>query len=446
MLPEGPVWREVTMYKITVLGTGYVGLTTGVGLANFGSKVMCLDIAEDKIAKLNQGIMPIFEPGMEEVMKENVRQNRLSFSTDIENGIKWADILFIGVGTPQGPDGKADLTALHNAVEMIGKNINGYKIIVTKSTVPVGTNEKIKELISSVDTGNHEFDVVSNPEFLREGKAMYDFLHPDRVVIGTDNPRPIEAIRKIYRPLYLNEVPFIFTDFRTAELIKYSSNCFLAMKVTFINEIARLCDVAGADVKQVAVALGKDGRISSKFLNPGPGFGGSCFPKDTEALAAYARESGMPLPLVETTIESNLKQKLHMVDKIKKRFGNLSGLKLGILGLAFKAETDDMRDSSAIVIINELLKEGAVVNAYDPQAMENSKNIWGDTINYGADEYDTVAGADGMVILTEWNQFRALNLDKIKSRMDGNLFFDFRNIYNRNEVEAHGLVYEGIGV
>ncbi len=324
------------MYKIAVLGTGYVGLTTGIGLANFGSEVLCLDIAEDKIVKLNQGIMPIYEPGMEEIMKENVRQNRLSFSTDLENGIKWADILFIGVGTPQGPEGKADLTALCSAVEMIGKNINRYKIIVTKSTVPVGTNEKIKEVISSVDSGNHEFDVVSNPEFLREGKAMYDFLHPDRVVIGTDNPRPIEAIRKIYRPLYLNEVPFIFTDFRTAELIKYCSNCFLAMKVTFINEMARLCDVLNADVQQVAYALGKDGRISSKFLHPGPGFGGSCFPKDTEALAAFARESGMPLPLIETTIESNLKQKIHMVDKIKKRFGNLSGVKLGYWGWHLK--------------------------------------------------------------------------------------------------------------
>lgn len=433
------------MYKIAVLGTGYVGLTTGIGLANFGSNVLCLDIEEDKIAGLQEGIMPIYEPGMDTVLKENIKADRLNFSTDIENGIKWADIIFIAVGTPQGEDGRADLKALFNAAETIGKNINGYKIIVTKSTVPVGTNEKIKKVILSADTANHEFDVVSNPEFLREGKAMYDFLHPDRVVVGTDNPRPVEAMRKIYRPLYLNEVPFIFTDLRTAELIKYASNCFLATKVAFINEIARLCDVLGADVQVVAHAMGKDGRIGGKFLHPGPGYGGSCFPKDTEALAAIARDAEMPLKLVEATIETNHKQKLYMVEKIKKRFGSLDNLKLGILGLAFKAETDDMREASSTIIINELLKAGVTVTAYDPQAMENAQKIWGDRIAYGIDEYDTVTGVDGMIILTEWNRFRNLDLVKIASLMTGKLFFDFRNIYQRNEVESHGLTYEGIG-
>lgn len=433
------------MYKIAVLGTGYVGLTTGIGLANFGSNVLCLDIDQEKISKLNEGIMPIFEPGMESVLKENVRHGRLNFSADIEEGIKWSDIIFIAVGTPQGGDGKADLTALFSAAETIGKNINGYKIIVTKSTVPIGTNEKVKKVIASCNTADYEFDVVSNPEFLREGKALYDFLHPDRVVVGTDNSRPIEAIHKIYRPLYLNEVPFVLTDYRTAELIKYSSNCFLAMKVAFINEIARLCDVVGADIQVAAKAVGMDGRIGGKFLHPSPGYGGSCFPKDTQALAVFAHEAGAPLSLVETTIETNFRQKLYMVDKIKKHFDSLAGAKLGVLGLAFKSETDDMRESASIVIIEELLKQGAEVKAYDPQAMGNARKIWGDRIKYGSDEYEAITGVDGMIILTEWNQFRNLDMEKIARLMKGKLFFDFRNIYKRHEVEAQDFVYEGIG-
>jgi UDPglucose 6-dehydrogenase len=433
------------LYKIAVLGTGYVGLTTGIGLANFGSNVLCLDIEKEKVAKLKEGIMPIYEPGMEVLLRENKKSGRLNFSTDIGEGIKWADIIFIAVGTPQGEDGRADLTAVFNAAELIGKDINGYKIIVTKSTVPIGTNEKIKKIISSADTGDHEFDVVSNPEFLREGKAMYDFQHPDRVVIGTDNQRPVEAMRKIYRPLYLNEVPFVLTDFRTAELIKYSSNCFLAMKVAFINEIARLCDVVGADVQVAAKAIGMDGRIGSKFLHPSPGYGGSCFPKDTEALAAFSRDADMPLMLVETTIESNKKQKQYMVEKISKSLGKLDGARLGILGLAFKSETDDMREASSIVIINKLLEEGAEVKAFDPQAMDNAMKIWGDRITYGTDEYDLVEHTDAVVILTEWNQFRNLDLEKIANLMRGKLFFDFRNIYKPEEVETWGLKYIGMG-
>lgn len=433
------------MYKIAVLGTGYVGLTTGIGLANFGSNVICLDIREEVIAKLNQGIMPIYEPGMDTVLKENVEHGRLNFSTDLSAGIKWADIIFLAVGTPQGMDGKADLTALYSAVETIGKNINGYKIIVTKSTVPVGTNEKIKEIIASSDAGCHEFDVVSNPEFLREGKAMYDFLHPDRVVIGTDNSRPNEAIRNIYRPLYLNEVPFIFTDFRTAELIKYSSNCFLAMKVAFINEMSRLCDTVGANIQTLAHAVGKDGRIGGKFLHPSPGYGGSCFPKDTEALAAFAREAGMPLHIIESTIESNKKQKLYMVDKIRKELGSLCGLKLGILGLAFKSETDDMREASSIVIINELLREGAAVNVFDPQAMGNSKEIWGTRVSYCKDEYETAAGSDAVVILTEWNQFRNLDLTRIMALLKEPYFFDLRNIYEPDMMKSMGFNYFSVG-
>ena len=433
------------MYKITVIGTGYVGLTTGIGLANFGSNVMCVDIQEEKIGKLNNGVLPIYEPGMDALLKDNIKYDRLQFSTDIKSGIEWADIIFIAVGTPYGDGGKADLSAVYDVARTIGRNINGYKIVVAKSTVPVGTNEEIKRIISVTDEKNHEFDVVSNPEFLREGKAIYDFLHPDRVVLGTDNPRPIEAMRRIYRPLYLNEVPFIFTDLKTAELIKYSANCFLAMKITYINEIARLCDYIGADIKVVAHAVGKDGRIGGKFLHPGPGFGGSCFPKDTEALAAYAREQGMSLSLIETVIQSNYHQKLYVMEKIKNCFGSLNGVKLGILGLAFKSETDDMRDAPAIVIINELLKEQAQIKVYDPQAMDNARNIWGDQLTYGIDEYDTITDVDGLVILTEWNQFRNLNLERIASLMAQKIFLDLRNIYKREEVEIWGFRYLGIG-
>lgn len=433
------------MYKISIIGTGYVGLTTGIGLANFGSNVLCLDIEKKKIDGLNQGVLPIYEPGMEELLKENTRAGRLNFSTDIAEGIRWADIIFIAVGTPQGVNGEADLKAINTVAKTIGANLNGYKVIVTKSTVPVGTNEEIRDIIAKNCPDSYEFDIVSNPEFLREGRAVYDFLHPDRVVIGTDNSRPIEAMRKIYRPLYLNEVPFIFTDLKTAELIKYSSNCFLAMKVAFINEIARLCDMVGADVQVLAQAVGRDGRIGSKFLHPSPGYGGSCFPKDTEALAAFGKKAGMPLTIIESTIESNKKHKLYIFEKIKKYFGNLTGTKIGILGLAFKSETDDMRESAAIVIINELLKNGAVIKAFDPQAMENARSIWGDVISYCKDEYETVRDVDGLVILTEWNQFRNLNLSKIKEAMKGEVFFDFRNIYKRNEVEDQGLIYIGLG-
>ena len=437
--------REL-MYKISIIGTGYVGLTTGIGLANFGSNVLCLDVESSKIEKLNQGILPIYEPGMEELLRENIKCGRLKFSTNVEDGIKWADIIFIAVGTPQGENGEANLDAVYTVAKNIGEHMNGYKIIVTKSTVPVGTNEEIKKIIAVNCQDSYEFDIVSNPEFLREGRAVYDFLHPDRVVVGTDSSRPIEAMRKIYRPLYLNEVPFIFTDLKTAELIKYSSNCFLAMKVAFINEMARICDKVGANVKVLAQAIGKDGRIGSKFLHPSPGYGGSCFPKDTEALVAFGKKTGMPLTIIEATIESNKKHKQYIFEKIKEYFGNLKGVKIGILGLAFKSETDDMRDSAAIVIIDELLKSGTIVRAYDPQAMENAKLIWSDSITYCSDEYDTVTGVEGMIILTEWNQFRNLNLEKIKSLMKGNAFFDFRNIYKPNEVEAQGLVYIGIGI
>ncbi len=435
------------MYKIAVVGTGYVGLTAGVGLASFGSKVLCLDVDKGKIAKLKNGISPIYEPGMDDLLRKNISEKRIEFSTNVEEGIKWADIVFLAVGTPSREDGSADLSYIEKAAEDIGKNLNGYKIIVTKSTVPVGTNRKLKKIISENNPNDHEFDIVSNPEFLREGSAIQDFFHPDRVIVGTESSRPIEAIRKIYRPLYLNETPFVFTDLETAETIKYASNCFLAMKITFINELARFCDASGANVQTIAKALGMDGRISPKFLHPGPGYGGSCFPKDTKALAYTAKFFNTPIKLVETTVKSNEEQKHYAAEKVLKMLKKTTGKSVGILGLAFKPETDDMRESPSIVIIEELLKAGVEkIKAFDPQAMENAKKIFKDKITYCSNEYEVAEGVDVLAIVTEWNQFRNLDLQKIKSFMKGNAFCDLRNVYKPDEVREFGFVYEGMGI
>lgn len=434
------------MHKIAVIGTGYVGLTSAIGLANFGSNVLGLDIDKVKIDNLKNGIISIYEHGIKDNMILNVTEKRLSFSDDIIGGIDWADVIFIGVGTPQGNNGEADLSALYSVAKLIANNIKSYKVIVIKSTVPVGTNEKLKKFISEEMKDKIDFDIVSNPEFLREGKAMYDFLHPDRVVIGTDNARPIEIMKKIYRPLYLNEVPFVFTDLKTAEMIKYASNCFLATKVAFVNEMARLCDRVGADVKIVANTMGKDGRIGPKFLHPGPGYGGSCFPKDTQALIAIANNNNLSLPIVEATIFSNEKQKIYTVDKIIKAFnGKIENKKIVILGLAFKADTDDIRESASIIIINQLLKLNAIITVFDPQAMENAKTIWNGKIKFANNEYEAIEKSDALVILTEWNQFRNLNLVRVSNIMRGKMFFDIRNIYKKKEVEEFGLCYFGMG-
>lgn len=431
------------MTNLVVLGTGYVGLTAAIGFADFGCNVLCLDIDTLKIENLKKGIMPIFENGMKELLDKNVKNDRLHFSNNIETGLRFGNVIFIAVGTPQGDDGAADLTALWSAVESIGNSMDQYKIIVTKSTVPIGTNEKIAEKLHTMT--DIEFDVVSNPEFLREGRAMYDFLHPDRVVIGTHSDRPIELIKKIYRPLYLNEVPFVFTDLRTAEMVKYASNCFLATKIAFINEISRLCDVVDANVKTVASTMGKDIRIGSKFLHPSPGYGGSCFPKDTNALAFFAREHGMPLTIVDTVIESNAYQKRYMVEKIEQQMGTLSNKTIAVLGISFKAETDDLRDSPAITIIDRLLELGASVKAFDPQGAGNAKALWRGSITLCEDEYSACQGADALVIATEWNQFRNLNIDKLKRIMNDHHFFDFRNIYHRKDLEMAGFKYCGVG-
>jgi len=430
--------------RIAVIGTGYVGLVTGVGLADFGNKVICVDIDRAKINKLNQGQIPIYEPGLKEILDKNVREGRLSFSTDIANTIQKSEVIFIGVGTPPKENGEADLSYVESAIESIAENLNDYKVIVTKSTVPIGTNRWIKEKIIE-KSGKTNFDVISNPEFLREGKAVHDFFHPDRVVIGYESEKAKEIMKDVYRSLYLIETPFVFCNLETAELIKYASNAFLATKITFINQIANLCEAVGADVHVVAKAMGMDGRISPKFLHPGPGYGGSCFPKDTKALVEIGKKHGVEMSLVEEVIKANEEQKKRMVTKLEKMLGDLKGKTIGILGLAFKAETDDMRESPAIVIINELLKNGAKIKAHDPQAEENAKKVFGDSIEYYDNEYKALKDIDALVILTEWNQYRGLDLEMARKLMKGKTVLDTRNVLNSDQLEKLGFKYIGVG-
>ncbi len=439
------------MYKIAVIGTGYVGLVTGTCLSDFGMEVTCVDNDKTKIDSLNNGIIPIYEPGLQLIVERNTYYKRLKFSTDIKAAVEEADVVFIAVGTPPAEDGSVDLSCVYSCAEEIGSFINGYKVVVMKSTVPVGTNRKIAELIRKKLEArgvSYDFDVVSNPEFLREGTAVYDFTHPDRVVIGSDSDRAKEIMKGVYRVLYLNETPFVETDPETAEMIKYASNAFLAMKVTFINEIANLCEKVGADVQDVARAIGRDGRIGPKFLHAGPGFGGSCFPKDTRALADMGKKHGARLMLVESTISANERQKLLMVEKIEKGLGGVEGKTLGILGLAFKQNTNDMREAASITILNRLAEKGAFLRAYDPAAMEEAAKVFSNLkgkILFCSDEYDAVKGADAVVILTEWNQFRNLDLNRIKSLLKEPCFFDLRNIYRRSFMEQKGFVYFGVG-
>ncbi|HBE79292.1 MAG TPA: UDP-glucose 6-dehydrogenase [Firmicutes bacterium] len=431
--------------QIAVIGTGYVGLVSGVGLADFGNHVTCCDILEEKIKLLNNGKIPIYEPGIQEYFDKNVKAGRLLFTSDIDQAMRDNEVIFIGVGTPPKDNGEADLSQVQAVVQAIGRNLNGYKVIVTKSTVPIGTNRWIKEQIAK-QSGKDCFDVVSNPEFLREGKAIQDFFHPDRVVVGYESEKAKETMSDIYRSLFLIETPFIFCSLETAELIKYASNAFLATKIMFINQIANLCEAVGADVNQVAKAMGKDGRIGSKFLHPGPGYGGSCFPKDTKALVEIGNQYHVEMSLVKAVISSNEAQKERMVQKLEKALGgNLENKTVAILGLAFKAETDDMRDSPAIVIINCLLKKKALIKVHDPQAMENARKLFGSTIEYAANEYEAVKQADALVLLTEWNEYRSLDLDLVKQGMKGKHILDTRNLFEPSKVRALGFVYEGVG-
>jgi UDPglucose 6-dehydrogenase len=450
--------------NIAVIGTGYVGLVTGACFAEFGLRVVCVDNDAKKIKQLQHGMIPIFEPGLEEVVRRNVANGSLRFTSDIDESIRNSLAIFIAVGTPSRADGSADLSYVDEVARAVARNLTGYKVVVTKSTVPVGTGDRIRATMEQIlknrnvakvpskvafnGEGPHRvvlFDVVSNPEFLREGSAVDDFLHPDRIVIGTNSEQAIAIMKDLYSPLYLGgKARFVITDIRTAELIKYATNAFLATKITFINEIANICDRVGSNVLTIAQALGMDGRISPKFLNPGPGFGGSCFPKDTRALVNIAKESGYQFGVLEAVIKANERQSKLMVDKIKNATGGLRGKTIGILGLSFKPNTDDIRESPAIAILKELKHRGARVRAFDPAAGSAAKREY-----RGLDlrpDVDSVArGADALVIVTEWNQFRNLDLPKLKKLLKKPLLIDLRNIYQPSRVRDAGLTYVGIG-
>ncbi len=440
------------MSQIAVIGTGYVGLVSGAILSDFGHTVTCVDIDEDKINGLKNGIIPIFETGLERIVKNNYYYKRLDFTTDIKSAVQKNDVIFIAVGTPPADDGSADLQHVLVAAKDIGAYMDSYKVIVNKSTVPVGTGQKVKATVQSILAQRgvgYPFDVVSNPEFLREGSAIQDFMHPDRVILGAENDRAINIMKEVYRVLYINETPFVETNLETAEMIKYASNAFLAMKITFINEVANVCEKVGADVQKVAKAMGRDGRIAPKFLHAGPGFGGSCFPKDTKALAKIARDSGEVMSLVETTVAANERQKLKMVDKIINAMGDIANKNLAILGVTFKPNTDDLRDAPSLVILPELAKRGAKLKIYDPEGKKEGdwrfSSIKG-SVTWCADAYEALENTDATVILTEWNEFRNLNFDKFKEIGAGEYFFDLRNIYDKKIMVEKGFKYYGVGV
>ena len=432
------------MKKISIIGSGYVGLVSGAGLSEFGNHVTCLDIDKSKINKLKKLKIPIFEPGLENIINKNMRKGLLSFSSDISKSIKDSEIIFIAVGTPQNHDGSANTEFVESVAETIANNLNNYKIICTKSTVPIGTGNKIKKIIEE-QSGSTNFDYVSNPEFLREGAAIDDFLHPDRIVIGHDSKKAKQAMKEVYRPLYLNETPIIFTNIETAEMIKYASNSFLATKISFINEIANLCEKIGADVHHVSKAMGLDGRISPKFLHPGPGYGGSCFPKDTEALSYIGRKNNISLNVINATIKANNNQKLKIFDKIDAISNkNLKNKRISILGLSFKPETDDVRESPAITIIPLLLQNGAKVNAYDPIAVENFKKV-APNINYFKSWRDCISGTDICVILTEWNEFRGIDLKEMKNLMNKPCLIDAKNIFSIEILKNEKFTFDNVG-
>ncbi|MFL3014077.1 MAG: UDP-glucose dehydrogenase family protein [Candidatus Neomarinimicrobiota bacterium] len=433
------------MKNITIIGTGYVGLVTGVGLSEFGNKVICTDINNDKISKLNSGKVPIYEPGLEEIIKRNIQNDRLFFSLDIAASIKKSEVIIIAVGTPQSDHGDADMQYVDSVVNTIKENLNNYKVICTKSTVPIGSGKKIIKSLKSSYKENSDFNYVSNPEFLREGSAVKDFLWPDRVIIGTSSLNAYETMCDIYRPLYINKNPIKRTSVETAEMIKYASNSFLALKISYINEIANLCEQVGADVHDVAVAMGKDGRISDKFLHPGPGFGGSCFPKDLRSLSYIAKENDVKMSTINAAIEANKKQKYLMCCKLENLVsGGLKGKEIAVLGLAFKANTDDIRDSSSIDMISFILSKGGKVSAYDPIAIDSMLKIF-PNIAYFQNVYEAVNKVDALVVMTEWNEFRSLDLRKIRSAMNGNFILDTRNILNMKELSALKFVYDNVG-
>jgi UDPglucose 6-dehydrogenase len=430
--------------KIAVIGSGYVGLVSGACLSEFGHQVVCIDMDAGKIQRLRAGEIPIYEPGLEDLVERNAEAKRLSFSTDIAD-IAGAQAIFIAVGTPsRRGDGHADMTYVYGAAKQIAEQLKGYAVIVTKSTVPVGTGRAVAKIIRETNP-KAEFDIASNPEFLREGAAITDFMKPDRVVIGTDGDRAKEIMRQIYRPLFLIDTPIVFTKLETAELIKYSANAFLAMKITFINQIADLCEQVGADVHDVARGIGLDGRIGGKFLHPSPGFGGSCFPKDTRALIQTARDFGAPLSLIEATLDFNEARKARMAERIVATLGDKpEGKTVAVLGLTFKPNTDDMREAASVTIVPALQKRGIKVRAHDPEGMDEARKQMPD-LDYRSDPYEAIDGADALVILTEWNSYRSLDLDRVKALLKTPIFIDLRNIYRPGEMRAAGFRYSSLG-
>lgn len=430
--------------NICVIGTGYVGLVTGVCLAEFGMNVICVDNDRQKIDLLQQGKVSIHEPGLEDLVMRNMKEGRLSFSTSIQDGVGSSLVIFIAVGTPSNDDGSADLRSVEEVAKEIARYMDGYKVVVVKSTVPVGTCRRLKQLIQEHQLRPAPFDIVSNPEFQREGSAIEDFMRPDRVTIGAESEQAIAIMKDIYSALYLIETPFVITSLETAEMVKYAANAFLATKITFINEIANLCEVTGADVHHVARAMGLDGRIGKKFLHPGPGYGGSCFPKDTRALSRIAHERGYTFKLLDSVIQVNEEQKQRMVAKIREKVGDLRGKTIGVLGLSFKPNTDDIRESSSIAIIQALLALGAKVKAFDPVAMDESKKVLPE-LEYGEDAYHVAKGCDALVLATEWNQFRRLDLQHIKGLLKNPIFIDLRNVYDPDQMKRLGFNYCGVG-
>ena len=431
--------------KITVIGTGYVGLVAGACLADMGNKVICVDNNLEKLKQLEQGIIPIYEPGLEELVKSNVSEGRLQFSSDIDNAVKVSEVCFIAVGTPQDEDGSADLQYVFAVAKSIGQSMNGYKVIVNKSTVPVGTAEKVGEIIKS--NTKFDFDIVSNPEFLKQGNAVDDFLKPDRVVIGSNSERATRILQEIYAPFFRTGNRIIVMDVKSAEMTKYASNSFLATKISFMNEIAILCEKVGADAEMVRIGMSTDTRIGNKFLFPGLGYGGSCFPKDVKALIKTGEENGLEMSIIKSADNVNKRQRHLFVKKITDKFGaDLSGKTFALWGLAFKPKTNDMREAPAITIVNELLNLGAKIQAYDPKASDLAKTIFGDKISYCSSSYSALENADALLLITEWNEFRRPDFEKIKSLLKNPVIFDGRNQYNAQRLAEKGFEYFQIGV
>jgi UDPglucose 6-dehydrogenase len=433
--------------RIAIIGTGYVGLVTGTCFSEFGHEVICIDKDRKKISELQAGRIPIYEPGLEALVRKNVLEQRLTFSTESSLGVPWAETVFIAVGTPSSRrgDGYADLTYIYDASREVAPLLKDYTLVVNKSTSPVGTARQIARIIKETNP-QADFDIASNPEFLREGAAINDFMRPDRVVIGLETDRAADVLREIYNPLYLIETPIVQTDIETAELIKYAANAFLAIKISYINEMANLCENLGADVIKLAKAIGLDGRIGSKFLHPGPGYGGSCFPKDTLALIRMAQEHGAGTRIVEAALEVNAAQKARMIKKIRDCVGgNEAGKIIGVLGLTFKPETDDMRDAPSLTILPALFEKGAKIQAHDPQGMIEAAKYLPAGIVYKKNPYQVCEGADALILMTEWNQYRALDFERIKSLMKTPLFIDLRNVYDPEGMKELGFTYTGVG-